>query len=80
MTWDTNREKNKKKLQKFDLSYFIGKSYFEDDGSQNYLTFQHVDSTKKDILVLEEKPTDGLDNTAIADATIVQWNYQFFVC
>ena len=80
MTWDTNREKIKKKLQKFDLSYFIGKSDFEDDGSQNYLTFQHVDNTKKDILVLEEKPTHGLDDTAIADATIVQWNYQIFVC
>ena len=28
-----------KKLQTFDLSYFIGKRYFDDDVSQNYLTF-----------------------------------------
>ena len=31
-----------KKLQMFNLSYFIGKSYFSDDGSQNYLIFQPV--------------------------------------
>ena len=29
-----------KKLKVFDLSYFIGKSYFEEDGTQNYLLFQ----------------------------------------
>ena len=32
--------KNKlNKLITFDLSYFIGKSYFEEDGTQNYLVF-----------------------------------------
>ena len=25
-----------------DLSYFIGKSYFDDNGSQNYLIFKSV--------------------------------------
>ena len=30
------------KLKTFDLSYFIGKSHFEDDGTQNYLAFQPV--------------------------------------
>ena len=29
-----------KKLKALDLSYFIGKSYFEEDGTQNYLVFQ----------------------------------------
>ena len=29
-----------KKLKTFDLSYFIGKSHFEEDGTQNYLVFQ----------------------------------------
>ena len=29
-----------KKLKKFDLSYFRGKSHFEEDGTQNYLVFQ----------------------------------------
>ena len=29
-----------KKLKTFDLSYFIGKSHFKEDGTQNYLVFQ----------------------------------------
>ena len=29
-----------KKLKTFDSNYFIGKSYFEGDGTQNYLVFQ----------------------------------------
>ena len=29
-----------KKLKTFDLNYFRGKNYFEDDGTQNYLVFQ----------------------------------------
>ena len=31
-----------KKLKTFDLSYFIGKSHFEEDGRQNYLVFQPI--------------------------------------
>ena len=31
-----------KKLNTFDLSYFIGKSHFEEDGAQNYLVFQSI--------------------------------------
>ena len=30
------------KLKSFDSSYFIGKSHFEEDGSQNYLVFQTI--------------------------------------
>ena len=30
------------KLKTFDSSYFIGKNYFEEDGSQNYLVFQPI--------------------------------------
>ena len=33
-------ENELKKLQKFDSSYFRGKSHFEEDGAQNYLAFQ----------------------------------------
>ena len=29
-----------KKLKLFDLSYFIGKSHFKENGTQNYLVFQ----------------------------------------
>ena len=35
-------ENNIKKLQIFDLGYFRGKSYFEEDGTQNYLVFQPI--------------------------------------
>ena len=30
------------KLKTFGSSYFIGKSYFEEDGTQNYLVFQQI--------------------------------------
>ena len=30
------------KLKTFDSSYFIGKSHFEEDGTQNYLAFQSI--------------------------------------
>ena len=33
-------ENELKKLKTFDLSQFIGKSHFEEDGTQNYLVFQ----------------------------------------
>ena len=33
-------ENELKKLKTFDSRYFIGKSHFEEDGTQNYLVFQ----------------------------------------
>ena len=36
-----------KKLKTFDLSYFIGKNYFENDGTQNYLVFQPMNKYLK---------------------------------
>ena len=30
------------KLKIFDLSYFVGKNFFEEDGTQNYLVFQPI--------------------------------------
>ena len=33
-----------KNLKTFDSSYFIGKSHFEEDGTQNYLVFQPINS------------------------------------
>ena len=33
-------ENESKKLKIFDLSYFIGRRYFEEDGTPNYLVFQ----------------------------------------
>ena len=34
-----------KKLQKFDVSYLIGKSYFDNDGLQNHLIFHPIHNT-----------------------------------
>ena len=33
---------NEKKLKTFDLSYFHGKSHFEEDGTQNWFVFQPI--------------------------------------
>ena len=35
-------ENGLKELKTFDSSYFIGKSHFEEDGTQNYLVFQPI--------------------------------------
>ena len=35
-------ENEVKKLRIFDSSYVIGKSYFEEDGTRNYLVFQPI--------------------------------------
>ena len=35
-------ENELKKLKAFDSSYFIGKSHFKEDGTQNYLIFQPI--------------------------------------
>ena len=41
-----------KKLKTFDSSYFIGKSHFEEDGTQNYLVFQSFTNISNELLVL----------------------------
>ena len=41
------------KLQVFTSSYFCGKSHSEDDGSQNYLAFNHfIDILKRMLIVM----------------------------
>ena len=39
-------------LKIFDSDYFIGKSYFEEDGTHNYLVFQPMNKYFKIILVI----------------------------
>ena len=41
-TKDIAIEKELKKLNTFDLSYFHGKNYFDEDGTQNYYVFQPI--------------------------------------
>ena len=42
LIYEIKFEKKTKNLQTFDLSCFISKSYFDDDGSKHYLTFQPI--------------------------------------
>ena len=42
-------ENELKKLRTFDVSYFIGKSHFEEDGTQSYLVFQPIQRYFKQI-------------------------------
>ena len=67
------------KLKTFDSDYFIGKSHFEEDGTQNYLVFQpinkyfkvitntdYVSSWKSKVLSAESiKPPTTSDNSLI---------------
>ena len=41
-TKDISIENELKKLKTFDLSYFRGKNYFDEDGNQNYYIFQPI--------------------------------------
>lgn len=56
---DKNRKKKYKKLQVFDLSYFLGKSYFNYNKSQNDLIIQpmikYFKTTPNDSTLLESK-------------------------
>ena len=67
------KKKKKKKLQTFDWSYFRGKSYFEEDGTQNYLVFQPIIRYFKIIAktkyILSWKSKGLSDETITPDAT-----------
>ena len=63
-------ENELKKLKTFDLSYFIGKNHFEEDGTQNYLVFQPLSkyskiiTNTKYILSWQSKGFSGENSTA----------------
>ena len=46
-------ENQLKKLKTFDSSYFIDKSHFEEDGTQNYLLFQPINRYFKVIAITD---------------------------
>ena len=62
-----------KKLQKLDLSYFNGKSHFEEDGAQSYLVFQPINRYFKHIAntlyILSWKSKGLSDETIKSPAT-----------
>ena len=60
------------KLKTFDSSYFIGKSHFEEDGTQNYLVFQPLNKYFKLItntLSILSWQSKGLSNENIDPPT-----------
>ena len=69
-----NKTKNKaienelKKLKTFDLSYFIGKSHFEEDGAQNYLVFQPIFRYFK--IIANKKFISSWKSKGLSDQTI----------
>ena len=61
-------ENELKKLKTFDSSYFIGKSHFEEDGTQNYLVFQPINRYFKVIantLYISSWKSKGLSDETI---------------
>ena len=45
-------ENELRKLKSFELSYFLGRSHFEEDSTQNYLVFQSINTYFKKIVGL----------------------------
>ena len=73
-TISANKTKNEpienelKKLKTFDLSYFIGKGHFEDDGTQNYLVFQQLNKYFK--IIANKKYISSWQSKGLSDQTI----------
>ena len=69
-----NETKNKsienefKKLKMLDLSYFIDKNYFEEDGAQNYLVFQPIHRYFK--IIANTKYISSWKSKGLSDETI----------
>ena len=70
-----NRTKNDsienelKKLKTLDLSYFIGRSHFEEDGTQNYLVFQPLNKYFK--LIANTKHISSWKSKGLSDENII---------
>ena len=63
-------ENELKQLKTFDLGYFIGKSYFEEDGVQNYLIFQPLNKFFKVITHANAKYISSWQSKGLSDKTI----------
>ena len=59
---------NLKKLKAFDLSYFIGKSYFQEDGVQNCLVFEPLNKYSK--VVASTNYMSSWQSKGLSDETI----------
>ena len=56
------------KLKTFDSGYFIGKSHFEEDGTQNYLVFQPINRYFK--VIANTKYISSWKSKGLSDETI----------
>ena len=57
-----------KQLQTFDLSYFRGKNYFHEDGTQNYLVFKPISRYFR--LIANKKYMSSWKSKGLSDETI----------
>ena len=64
----TSNRNELKKLKTFDLSYFRGKSRFDEDGAQNYLVFQPINRYFK--LAYNKKYISSWKYKRLSDETI----------
>ena len=62
-------ENELKKLKTFDLNYFIGRSHFEEDGTQNYLVFQPLNKYFK--LIANTKHISSWKSKGLSDENII---------
>ena len=60
-----------KKLKTSDSSYFIGKNYFEEDGSQNYSVFQPISRDFK--VIANTKFISSWKYKGLSDETIAPY-------
>ena len=61
-------ENELRKLKTLYLSYFIGKSYFEEDGTQNYLAFQLINRYLK--IITDTRYISSWQSKGLSDKTI----------
>ena len=75
-------ENKLKKLKTFDLSNFIEKSHFDEDGAQNYLVFQTVSRCFKTVSANDSNiiswKSKGLSDEVLS-LLIHQINFQSFI-
>ena len=64
-------ENELKTLKTLDLSYFIGKNYFEEDGSKNYLVFQLISRYFK--IISNTKFISSWKSKGLSDETITPY-------
>ena len=63
-----NIVQNELKLKTFDSGYFIGKSHFEEDGTQNYIVFQPLNKYFK--IITNTKYISSWQSKGLSDETI----------